>query len=74
MEKTGTTSCQVAVPTTAWLRFRQLCLIEGVSASTKVRQLIVAAVLSQTPEILQNVSADSELKGVEDERRQEDSN
>lgn len=46
MESTKTTSCQVAVPKQDWIRFRQMCLFEGISASAKVRQLVVTAVSS----------------------------
>ncbi|MGA3117995.1 MAG: hypothetical protein ABSF90_26625 [Syntrophobacteraceae bacterium] len=40
-----TTSCQIqGLDKNLWLKFRQMCLTEGISASGKVRAMIEAAV------------------------------
>jgi len=67
MEQTGKTSCQVMVPTMIWIRFRQMCLAERVSASWKVRDLIVAAVSLNELETLKMVNISNELEGAENE-------
>ena len=40
------TSCQITgIPKDKWVRFRQKCLLEGVSVNQKVRRMIEAEVL-----------------------------
>lgn len=68
MGKKCTTSCQVAVPTNVWVRFRQACLLEGVCASAKVRQMITEAVLATEPETISNRNVSGEL-GAKDEEQ-----
>ncbi len=41
-----TTSCQVDIQRDIWLQFRKMCLLEGVAASVRVREMVEAAVVA----------------------------
>jgi hypothetical protein len=63
------TSCQVTgIAKSTWIRFRQKCLSEGISANGKVRSMIEAEVSSMDGAGESNMRQG--MKGEDDERNQ----